>query len=329
MTVMHMRNRLLQCLADGAFHSGEALGTTLGISRMAVWKHLRGLREAGLDFEVVRGKGYRLSRPHELLDAEHIHSIVSPSTREMLGPIDVFPELDSTNTWLRHQASVGALTGSVCLAEMQHSGRGRHGRQWVSPFAANLYLSLLWRTGVGAAALGGLSLVAGIGLLRCLHRMGVHRAGLKWPNDVLVDGAKLAGILVDISGEIDGECAAVIGVGINVDMPPAAAADIGREWTDLHTLTGGEGLSRNRLAANLLDELLPVLADFETHGLGPFMDEWRSHDLLAGQPIDLLLPDRTISGRACGIDAAGALLMDTATGRRRFAAGETSLRVVT
>ncbi|MGB5260760.1 MAG: bifunctional biotin--[acetyl-CoA-carboxylase] ligase/biotin operon repressor BirA [Gammaproteobacteria bacterium] len=326
---MQLRNRLLQCLSDGEFHSGETLGASLGISRMAVWKHLRGLREAGLDFEVVRGKGYRLSRPRELIDVAQVLSAVAPETRAALGPIDVFHALDSTSNWLREQASRGAASGSVCMAEMQHSGRGRHGRQWVSPFAANLYLSLLWRTEAGAASLGGLSLVTGIGLIRCLRRMGVDQAGLKWPNDVLVDGAKLAGILIDVTGEVGGQCTVVIGVGINVDMPSPAAAEIGRDWTDLCALTGGDSLSRNRLAATLLDELLPALDAFESGGLGQFMAEWRTHDVLAGRSIDLLLPDRTVSGRACGIDDGGALLMDTAAGRRRFAAGEANLRVVT
>ncbi|MDX1698006.1 MAG: biotin--[acetyl-CoA-carboxylase] ligase, partial [Thiohalobacterales bacterium] len=222
----------------------------------------------------------------------------------------------------------GAASGSVCLAEMQHGGRGRHGRRWISPFAANLYLSLLWRTPNGAAALGGLSLVAGIGLLRCLHGIGMTRAGLKWPNDVLVGDAKLAGILVDVMGEASGDCAVVIGIGVNVDMPADAAAGIDRAWTDMRSHVGVANLSRNRLAATLLDELLPALAEFEAGGLDTFMDEWRTHDVLTGRAIRLQLPDRSIDGRACGIDDSGALLVDTSGGRRRFSAGEVSLQAV-
>lgn len=323
---MHLRNRLLHCLSDGEFHSGEALGASLGISRMAVWKHLKGLREAGLEFEIVRGKGYRLARPRELLDAAQIRSALASETRDVLGDIEVFLELDSTSNWLRERAQQDAASASVCLAEMQHGGRGRHGRQWVSPFAANLYLSLLWRSDQCAASLGGLSLAAGIGLMRCLQHFGVHQAGLKWPNDVLVDGAKLAGILVDVSGEVSGPCTVVIGVGINVDMPPGAATGIAQAWTDLNSLTGSAVVSRNRLAATLLDELLPVLQAFDAGGLQPFMEEWRQHDMLAGQPVNVSLPDRTVSGRACGIDATGALLVETVAGRKRFAAGEASLR---
>ncbi len=327
MTVrMTIRNRLLQCLSDGQFHSGEVLGAALGISRMAVWKHLRGLREAGLEFEIVRGKGYRLSHPYELLDADVIATSVNTTTRAKLGPVEVFHELDSTSNWLRERARAGAPSGSICLAEMQYGGRGRHGRHWVSPFAANLYLSMLWRTEAGPESLGGLSLVAGIGLLRALRGMGIQQAGLKWPNDVLVDGAKLAGILIDVTGEVGGEAAVVLGIGINVDMPPASAGGIDQRWTDLCSLAGTEALSRNRLAAALLDALFPALDEFESGGLGRFMDEWREYDVLHGQAIDLLLPDRIVSGRACGIDAGGALLVDTAAGRKRFAAGEASLR---
>lgn len=324
---MQLRSRIVRCLSNGEFHSGEALGAALGVSRMAVWKHLRGLREAGLEFEIIRGKGYRLTRAVELLDAGQVLAAVSAQTRSMLGPVDVFLELDSTSNRLREQALAGAVSGSVCLAETQHGGRGRHGRRWVSPFAANLYLSLLWRTEAGAATLGGLSLVTGIALIRCLHKLSFPQAGLKWPNDVLVDGAKLAGILIDVIGEANGDCAVVIGVGINVDMPAAAAPAIDQRWTDLQTVAGTVELTRNRLAAALLDELLPALKDFEADGLGSFMDEWRRHDVVAGRTIDLLLPDRTVYGRACGIDAGGALLVETAAGRERFAAGEVSLRV--
>ncbi len=324
---MQLRSRIVRCLSDGEFHSGEELGAALGVSRMAIWKHLRGLREAGLEFEIVRGKGYRLTRPVELLDAGQVLASVSAGTRTALGPIDVFLELESTSNWLREQALAGAPSGSVCLAETQHGGRGRHGRRWVSPFAANLYLSLLWRSEAGAATLGGLSLVTGIGLIRCLHRLGLQQAGLKWPNDVLVDGAKLAGILIDVIGEANGDCAVVVGVGINVDMPAAAAPAIDQDWTDLQTVTGAVAMTRNSLAAALLDELMPAMREFELGGLGPFMDEWRRHDVVAGRSIDLLLPGRTVYGRACGIDDGGALLVETEAGRERFAAGEVSLRV--
>jgi len=323
---MPLRRRLLHLLSDGQFHSGEALGATLGVSRMAVWKHLQALRELGIDFDIVRGRGYRLPAPVELLDDAAILAGAGTETRAALAGVDVLLDIDSTNNRLREQALLGAPAGSVCLAEMQHAGRGRRGRRWVSPFAANLYLSLLWRSAAGAAGLGGLSLVAGIAVLRCLREFGVDSAGLKWPNDILADSAKLAGILIDVVGESSGPCAVIIGVGINVAMPPPAAADIDQTWTDLQTLTGC-AISRNRLAACLLDHVLPAISAFEAEGLQPFLEEWRCHDIVDGRQVDLRLANEVIRGTARGIDEGGALLVDTDTGRRRFASGEVSVRI--
>jgi BirA family biotin operon repressor/biotin-[acetyl-CoA-carboxylase] ligase len=326
---MPLRHRLLNILSDGEFHSGEALGAALGVSRMAIWKHLKALRELGVDFEVVRGKGYRLPASIELLDSDAIFSAIAGSTATRIDSIHVFHELDSTNNWLREQSLKGAQSGTVCLAEMQHAGRGRHGRSWVSPYAANLYLSLLWYSPAGAAALSGLSLVTGIAVLRCLQTLGVETAGLKWPNDILAEHAKLAGILIDVVGEASGPCAVILGVGMNVSMPQLAGAAIDQPWTDLQRLTRCSELSRNRLAAGLLDQLLPAIAEFEVAGLQPFLEEWRRYDIVAGHRIDLQLPNETVSGKACGIDEGGALLVDTVNGRRRFASGEVSVQITT
>lgn len=325
---MQMRSQLLGHLADGRFHSGEALGNALGVSRMAVWKHLRALREMGVDFEVVRGKGYRLPETCELLNREAILASLSPQTRQDLGPLDVLLEVDSTNNWLRLQAQRGAGSGAVCLAEMQTAGRGRQGRQWISPFAGHVCLSLLWRSSQGAAALGGLSLVAGIALLRCLTAAGFRGAGLKWPNDVLVDGRKLAGILIDVEGEASGPCAAIIGIGVNISLPDAAASVIDQPWTELSALQGAQQVSRNRLAGMLIDSLFDVLAVFDEQGLAPFREEWQTHDVVAGREVSLHLPHTRIRGTARGIDADGALLIETAGGQQqRYLSGEISLRV--
>jgi BirA family biotin operon repressor/biotin-[acetyl-CoA-carboxylase] ligase len=326
---MPLRHRLLNLLADGEFHSGEALGAALGVSRMAVWKHLKTLRELGVNFEVVRARGYRLPASIELLDGNKIFSELASSTAAHIDAIHVFHELDSTNNWLREQSLNGAASGTVCLAEMQRAGRGRRGRSWVSPYAANLYLSLLWRSTAGAAALSGLSLVTGIAVLRCLRAWGVETAGLKWPNDVLAKNSKLAGILIDVVGESSGPCAVILGIGVNVCMPQFAAAEIDQSWTDLHSLTGRSDQSRNRLAAELLDQLLPAVAEFEKAGMQPFLDEWRRNDVVAGCRIDLQLPNETVTGTACGIDDGGALLVETLYGRRRFTSGEVSVRVAT
>ena len=324
---MSLRRRLLTLLSDGDHHSGEVLGAALGVSRMAVWKHIKALHELGIDISVQRGKGYRLPATLELLERERILAATASPCAKAISDIHVHLEVDSTNNWLREVALNGAASGTVCVAEMQSAGRGRRGRTWVSPFAASLYLSLLWRANCGAAALGGLSLVTGIAILRALQSLGIEGAGLKWPNDVLAGRDKLAGVLIDVVGESNGPCALIVGVGINMNMPGEAAHAIDQSWTDLRRLDGDTVLSRNELAGRVLTELIPVIELFEREGLQPFLDDWRRYDLVSGQRVDLLLPNERISGTACGIDDGGALLVNTRDGRRRFLSGDVSLRV--
>ena len=324
---MHLRRQILDILADGRFHSGEELGEALGISRMAVWKHIHSLRECGVDMDVIKGKGYRFPSSVELLDANAIHAAALPGTRRQLAGIETLFEVDSTNNRLRQQALEGAPSGVVCLAEMQSAGRGRRNRSWVSPFASNLCLSLLWRSDCGIAGLGGMSLVCGVAVLRCLEQFGITSGGLKWPNDVLVNDAKLAGILIDVIGEATGSCAVIVGVGINVAMPEQASEQIGQPWTDLCSLTGMAQFPRNLLAARTLDTLLAAIGEFTASGLQGFLDDWSRYDVMAGRQVDVHLPGETVSGRACGIDETGALLVQTASGHQRFASGEVSVRV--
>jgi BirA family transcriptional regulator, biotin operon repressor / biotin---[acetyl-CoA-carboxylase] ligase len=324
---MQMRRDVLAILSDGQLHSGEALGLALGVSRMAIWKHIRALRDCGVPLEVVRARGYRLQAAVELLDAGAIQNGLGTAARARLPSVDTFLEIDSTNTWLRQRALDGAPSGSVCLAEMQSAGRGRRNRHWVSPFAASLYLSLLWRSSAAAAELGGFSLAAGVAIVRSLRTFGIDTAGLKWPNDVLIDGAKLAGILIDVIGEPTGPCSVIIGIGINVAMPETAAAEIDQNWIDLRRLTGREAVSRNRLASDVLNHMTAALEEFERSGLQPFLEEWSRHDVIQGRQVSLRLPNEVIQGRVCGIDSGGALLVDTTSGRRRFASGEVSLRI--
>ncbi|MEJ2644971.1 MAG: bifunctional biotin--[acetyl-CoA-carboxylase] ligase/biotin operon repressor BirA [Gammaproteobacteria bacterium] len=323
---MTVRDRLLELLADGRFHSGQALGEALGVSRAAVWKHLRALQALGLDVHAVRGRGSRCAQPLELLDAERVCAALSPRGRARLSGLDIHTDIDSTNTQLQRKAAAGAPAGSVCLAEYQRAGRGRRGRAWVSPFASNIYLSLLWRFACSPAALSGLSLAAGIGALRALRELGLEDAGLKWPNDILCGGRKVAGVLLDMTGESGGPSHVVVGVGVNVRMPAGAARSIDQPWSDLERLAG-TAISRNELAGRLIEQMLDVMAVFEHDGFEAFMDEWRRYDLVAGQEVQLLLPDSVVSGQAHGIDPSGALLVRTGGEARRFASGEVSLRM--
>ena len=317
---------LLPLLADGEFRSGQDLADALGISRTAVWKQLKNLDELGLQIESAKGRGYRIPGGIELLDGAKVRSALSPVATGLLARLDIHETIGSTNTEAMRQAEQGSAAGLVCTAEQQSAGRGRRGRQWVSPFAGNLYLSLVWEFNQGAAALEGLSLAVGVAVARALATCGVPPVQLKWPNDVLFEGAKLGGILLEMTGDAAGVCQVVVGVGLNVVMPPASAIAIDQAWTDIETITAGEHPGRNALLAAMLNELLPLAASFENQGFTRWRDEWLALDAFAGTQVVLHAGGKQVAGIARGVDQRGALQLETVTGMQSMYGGEISLR---
>lgn len=322
---MSLRFDILRTLGDGRFHSGAQLGRTLGVSRTAVWKHLQALGELGIDIFAVTGKGYRLAQPLELLDRDMIFTNLSAESRALLADLELHSHLDSTNSHLSTRAAA-LPSGQVCLAEYQSSGRGRRGRTWISPYAANVYLSLLWRFSVSPAVLSGLGLVSGVAVARALREAGLKDIGLKWPNDVTWQGRKLAGTLLEMSGESYGPINVVIGVGVNVRMPATAGGRIDQAWVDMETALGDK-VSRNALAGLLLHHLLLAMQQFQDKGLAPFLQEWQQWDIITGKTIRLQLPNETLTGIAKGIDRNGALLLQCRGTISSYMAGEVSVRL--
>lgn len=324
---------LIRLLADGGCHSGEAIAGQLGMSRAAVWKALRrACARLGLTLVSTRGKGYRLEGPLDLLDAGRILSLLSAQSRGAIARFEIHDQIDSTNRNLMREASRGAPSGTVCLAERQTAGRGRLGRPWVSPFGANLYLSLLWRYPASPAALGGFSLAAGAVVADVLRRAGVRDLGLKWPNDLLWQRRKLGGMLVEVAGEAHGPCALVVGVGINLNMARDPGRQIDQPWVDLSEIVPGGSVGRNELAAQVIEGVLDALERFGRDGLAPFLELWSAFDVFRGEPVSLLLGDRVIRGTVLGIAPDGALRLATQAGEgeaeceKRYHAGEVSLR---
>ena len=317
--------RLLERLADGDFHSGEELGELLGVTRAAVWKQLQKIEEAlSLEFESVKGRGYRLVDGIELLDGAQISSGISDTLTYSL---HIARQVDSTNRLAVELAREGMARGCVVLAEQQSAGRGRRGRHWVSPFARNIYCSIVWEFDSGVAALEGLSLAVGVGVVRALRACGVNDAVLKWPNDVLHNQRKLAGILLEMTGDVSGRCQVVIGVGINVAMANfKSLVSIDQPWTDANT-AAGKSVSRNALASNLIMQLLLLLAEFETEGFARFHCDWAALDCMCGKPVTVCVGEQMLHGVAAGVDGSGALAVDTELGRQWFHGGEVSLRV--
>lgn len=316
----HTKLTLLSQLSDGQFHSGEALGEQLGISRAAVSKHIKGIQEWGVDIFRVQGKGYQLAKPMQLLDEAVLKAGVAT-------PLELIPIIDSTNQHLLNQAD-SLTSGAVCLAEYQAKGRGRRGREWISPFGSNLYLSMFWRLDAGMAAAMGLSLVVGVAIVEALEALGIEGVKLKWPNDLYYQDKKLAGILVEMSGQAGGAANLVIGMGMNLQMVAGSersTAAITQPWTSLSEVTG-ESIDRNQLAITLIKTLHRAMSDYELQGMNGFVERWNRLDNFLGRPIKLIMGPREVYGIARGINAQGAVLIETEQGVEEYVGGEVSLR---
>jgi len=325
---------ILDILKDGNFHSGESLGEALGCSRTAVWKRLQKLEILGLDIESIKGTGYRVAGGFELLEAQLIKSQLTEMAAAELADLEVFKSIDSTNKYAREKAEQAPASGSVVLAEQQSAGRGRRGKTWVSPFAANIYLSIVWDFEQGAQALEGLSLAVGVAVKRALNAQGVNGVQLKWGNDIYVEGQKLGGILLEMIGDPAGQCSVIVGVGINVAMPETQGSDIDQEWTDIRSqlqkYPDGENQrpSRNKLAASLISEIVMLLRDFQAQGFSMYRDEWQAADAFFGQEAVISTPKQSITGIVKGVDQNGALRLQLENGKiDTFIGGELSLRL--
>jgi len=316
--------QVLRLLADANFRSGTDLGRALGITRAAVWNAVRDLEERGLPFDKVRGRGYRLAEPVELLDADAVNALLAG--RDATVTLDVIDECASTNTLLMERALAGAASGTAIACEEQTAGRGRRGNAWHAAVGGGLAFSLLWRFTGGAATLAGLSLAVGVACVRACERLDIAGVRLKWPNDLIHDGAKLGGILIELSGDALGPTSAVIGIGLNVRLPADFEKRIDQTVTDLATMAGNAP-SRNALLAALLAENARVLREFERAGFAAFRDEWTRHHAYRDQPVTLTRGDGArVNGRAVGIAENGALVIETGDGIERFHSGDVSLR---
>ncbi len=316
---------LLSILADGQFHSGQELGAELKVSRSAIWKQMRKLEDFGIEIYSVKGRGYRLPGGLDLLDEELFRQGLDDVVGTQLGEQRFELSIPSTNMLAMQQLQQHVGHGRLYVAEQQTAGRGRRGRHWVSPFARNLYFSLVWRFPQGAASLEGLSLAVGLGLVRGLRRLGLEGAELKWPNDLLWQGRKLAGILLEMSGEASGDCQVVSGVGLNIAMPDELATDIGQPWVDLRQICG-QAPSRTEVLAALINELVPVMDAFSVDGFEPFRDEWHAFDACRDQRVSLSFGLNAVEGVCRGVSESGALMLETASGVESFHGGEVSLR---
>lgn len=312
---------LLKLLKDGRFHSGQALGAALGVSRSAVWKQLQHLEaELGLSIHKVRGRGYQLAAPLTLLDAAAIKQAAASCDWSVL----IFDSIDSTNAEALRAIQREEPAPFLVLAERQTEGRGRRGRKWVSPFAENIYYSLVLRIEGGMRQLEGLSLVVGLAVLQTLRESGIQNAGLKWPNDLLVGQKKIAGILLELVGDPADVCHVVLGIGINVNMQSADEVD--QLWTSMK-LESGRSFDRNTLVAFLGETLQSYLNRHKVGGFTAIQSEWEQNHLWQGRAVSLTAGANQIEGEVLGIDSQGALRLKVGGVEKVFSGGELSLRL--
>ena len=296
---------LLKILADGKYHSGADIGRLFGVSRAAIWKVIQKLEQNySLTVFAVKGKGYRLQQPLELLDKESITNLLSKKILKQMNQLEIFFDIDSTNHYLNVKSLEGAPSAYVVLAEQQTKGQGRRGKIWISPFACNLTLSILWRFQLGPAQLGCLSLFVAVAIVRALGTLGVKDVGVKWPNDIYWHNKKLAGILLEMRGEANGPSAVVIGVGLNMAMSKNKIK-IDQPWIDLESIMGSK-VERNYFIALVIDALFEVL-NAVPDKQKELLQEWQSMDVLKGEEIEVHFTDKVIQGKALGINPDGAL----------------------
>ncbi|MES0874790.1 biotin--[acetyl-CoA-carboxylase] ligase [Sinimarinibacterium thermocellulolyticum] len=309
---------LVDRLADGDWHSGERLAAACGISRAALAKRIERLKDWQLAVEARHGLGYRLAAPIERLDAARLQAALGERLR-----VRVVAVTDSTNAQLL--AADANDDPQALFAEYQTAGRGRRGRGWVTPFAAQLAFSVAWSFDAVPAQLSALPLAVGVVLARRLHALGAAAVRVKWPNDLVADGRKLAGILIEHRGE-GGGCRVIVGVGLNLGLRPEHASEVTQPWINLTELLAAP-VARNALAADLLDALTTTLAAYPRTGFAGHAAHWPALDVSYERPVQVQLGERRIDGIARGVDDDGALLVDAAGTRHRLHSGEVSLRL--
>lgn len=315
--------RLLALLADGRLHSGEELAQALGVTRAAVWKRLAALVARGVILDRIRGRGYRLAQPLDLLDAERIQARLRSDIRTALHSIRVDFSTDSTSRQLLQAAD---CHGRLALAEFQTHGRGRRGNVWLSPLASGICMSLGWRLDPIPHGVGALSILAGAALIRALQRAGADAVGVKWPNDLVFQGRKLGGMLIESRAQLAGPMEVVIGIGLNVRLPGELevagdnrVADLSQCCTQL--------LTRNEIAALMVEELIDMLTSLAAGRTSAYFEQWRRHDVGIGRDGELRMAAETLRGRVLGISDAGMLRMSVRGVEREFTSGDLSLRI--
>jgi BirA family biotin operon repressor/biotin-[acetyl-CoA-carboxylase] ligase len=316
--------KLLSYLNDHQYVSGTLLGEKLGVSRVAISDRLKVLASQGLPLDVQKSKGYTLQDGVKLLDKAKILERIGSPVKSNLN-LSVIQSIDSTNDYLKKQSCLPNQL-AVCLAEIQNAGRGRSGNQWSSTPYRNLIMSVSWRFEDWPKKLSGLSLTLGIAAAQCLRDMTDLPVQIKWPNDLYIDGAKIGGILVDVSGEAGGHCELIVGIGVNFFQQDKDIVDADYPIADLHQF--GVSLDRNEFISALITGWYQVLCEFEDKDLSHYLKQWRALSMFDGKTVQVVLPKERYVGTVQGVDDRGALLVETNDGLKQVVNSLAKVRLV-
>ncbi|MDX1953105.1 MAG: biotin--[acetyl-CoA-carboxylase] ligase [Verrucomicrobiota bacterium] len=321
--------QILAALRKGNSVSGAELASALSISRAAVWARIEELRSLGYEIEASPHEGYTLRKVPDVLHADDLLSRLHHVT--VIGrDFRVFQETTSTNDIAEKLARDGVREGVVIFAESQTKGRGRLGRKWVSPPGKGLWFSILLRPAIPPQSVTWMTIAAATALVRAFRTIPGIKPDIKWPNDILINGKKVAGILTEMSAELDKVRHLILGIGIDVNLEKSdLPAELQQIATSLR-IESGHKINRAELAALLVRNLDH---DYERVTSGRFAElaeEWEEHCTTVGQEVEIIMGDRTIQGRAEALDADGALLVRTEHGRlERIIGGDVRTRKTT
>lgn len=297
---------------DG-FVSGERISEELGVSRTAVWKHIRNLRQAGYQIEATPSRGYQLKQSPDVLMPEAIQSGLECQIVGAL--IRCFDEIDSTNIHACRLGDEGEVDGLVVIADRQNSGKGRLGRKWESPDGVNLYASILLRPPILPFEAPKLTFLSAVAVCRAIKKCAGLKPTVKWPNDVLLGGAKVAGLLNEMSAETDRVNYVVLGIGVNLNMRSEQfPSDLRYPATSL-AIASGKSVSRLDFTRTLLQEIDYLYQIYLEQGSGPVFSAWNELCDLTGKQVSVDCHNLQVSGTMIGLGDDGALLVQTPAGK--------------
>lgn len=329
--IMLTMSKLIKSLSHEEYVSGQLLAERFAVTRATINNHITCLQQLGVQIECIPGRGYRLQHPLQLHDVEHIKTSLAPTVAQCMRELHCEQELESTNTSIKNYELPPKHHFSVLIAERQTAGRGRRGRTWISPYAANITLSLLWNWQAGMQNVGPLSPFLAIQLAQMLAKLGLSEVKVKWPNDIYCADKKIAGLLIECSGEANANCRLVIGLGLNVFMSRQLLDQaIDQAWTDVITQHPAITLDRDQIAAACIEALVTGLQDYESQSYETFGDglceQWSEWDWLANKTVRVDSETNSVHGVAMGITDSGGLRLVTQEGEQEIVVGEVSVR---